>query len=562
MISHLHITDFILIDRLEWDLHDGFTAITGETGAGKSIIIGAIELILGERADIKKMLRPGAAKAVVEATIVPEERVDLRPLFEENDIDYGPTCILRREVLKSGKSRAFINDTPVSASLLKQIGDRLVDIHSQHHNRLIGDPTFQMSVIDTLADNAALRTTYEQEYARYRSLVKELAAEQERVRKERQEEDYISFQYKQLDEAHLTKGEGEELRERLALAEHAEEISQLLHSLAALDEEEDDRQGLLSTLRTLAHDCRTIGDAMPSAAEYGERLEAVCIELDDISSDASRRLDSIELDPAELAQLQARRDLMQSLMYKHNVADTDELIALRNRYHEQLEGISSADDRLRELEAEVNAAHKTATATAAELTKSREAGAKVFVPALIKLIAELGIAGASFEVSITPTAELTPTGADAIAFLIATNKQTTLLPIDQIASGGEISRIMLALKAIIAERQVLPTIIFDEIDTGVSGRAAEKLGRLMQRLSGHIQVLSITHLPQIAALADHQVVVMKEEGKESYNTSLKPVEGEERVSVLASMLSGAVQSEAALDNARALLSSAHHDPSK
>lgn len=559
MITHLHIKDFILIDLLEWDLREGFTSITGETGAGKSIIIGAIELILGGRADIHKMLRSTASKAVVEATFLLEEKIGLRPVFEQNDLDYSSTCILRREILSSGKSRAFVNDTPVSAALLKVIGDHLVDIHSQHHNRLIGDPDFQRSVIDMLSDNSSLRESYAESYAQYRDLSAQLAKEQERVRREREEEDYITFQYKQLDSAHITMGEEAELRERLAMAEHATEISQLMHELADLDGYSlEEETSVLSRIHTLSHDCKGLTDTFPAAGEYGERLEAVYIELKDISNSAARRLDEIEIDPQELAQLQDRMNQLQSLIYKHNVSDGDELIQLRDKYKEQLDSITSAEDRIGELKHKVEKAHLAASDLAEQLTKTREQGIKSFAPSLMEGIDELGIKGASFKVSITKTKELNATGQDEVQFLIATNKQTTLLPINEIASGGEISRIMLALKAIIAEHQILPTIIFDEIDTGVSGRAADQLGRIMKRLSRHLQVLSITHLPQIAAQADQQVIVVKEEGKESYNTSLRPVEGEDRVRAIATMLSGSTQTEAALDNARELLN--NHKP--
>lgn len=559
MITHLHIKDFILIDLLEWDLREGFTSITGETGAGKSIIIGAIELILGGRADIRKMLRPTASKAVVEATFLLEEKIGLRPVFEQNDLDYSSTCILRREILSSGKSRAFVNDTPVSAALLKEIGDHLVDIHSQHHNRLIGDPDFQRSVIDMLSDNSSLRESYAESYAQYRDLSAQLTAEQERVRKEREEEDYITFQYKQLDSAHITMGEEAELRERLTMAEHATEISQLMHELAGLDGySREEEASVLSRIHTLSHDCKGLADTFPAAGEYGERLEAVYIELKDISNSAARRLDEIEIDPQELAQLQDRMNQLQSLIYKHNVSDGDELIKLRDKYKEQLDSITSAEDRIGELKHKVEKARQDASDLAEQLTKTREQGIKSFVPSLMDGIDELGIKGASFKVSLTKTKDLTATGQDEVQFLIATNKQTTLLPINEIASGGEISRIMLALKAIIAEHQILPTIIFDEIDTGVSGRAADQLGRIMKRLSRHLQVLSITHLPQIAAQADQQVIVVKEEGKESYNTSLRPVEGEDRVRAIATMLSGSTQTEAALDNARELLN--NHKP--
>lgn len=554
MIQHLHIKDFVLIQELDVALSGGFTAITGETGAGKSMLIGAISLILGARAD-SRTVREGCTKAIVEAECDVEGIEGMRQLFADNDLDYSPSCILRRELTSTGKSRAFVNDSPVSLGVLKQVGSYLVDIHSQHNNMLIGDPKFQMSIIDTLADNRALREEYAIAYDAYHDALWQLKEEQEYVARQKKEEDYISFQYRQLEEANLKRGEMIDLENRLAVAQHAQEIAEALHAVTSFVEDESSDGGVIERVGSVCRQLSKVSVHYSPVRDLYDRLESLRIELGDIVSEADALSDTTEVDPDELPAVEFRLDLLQNLMVKHGVTDTDELISLRDQYADNLMRITHSDERLMELEKAVAETQKRAQAVADMLTDSREKAAQALLPDLHVLMDELGIAGATFRVDIAPLSQLTPNGVDSIQFLLATNKKTTLQPISEIASGGEISRFMLALKTILAERAVLPTVIFDEIDTGVGGEIAEKLGRVMSRLSRSLQVLTITHLPQIAAMADHQLVVFKADGDEGFRTHLRPVDGEDRVHEIAGMLSGARLTDAAVANARALLQS-------
>lgn len=553
MISRLYIKNFILIKEISLDLHDGFSAITGETGAGKSILVGAIGLILGSRAD-SKSVRAGANKAIIEAEFLTDGIEGLKELFDREALDYESTCILRREVLSSGKSRAFVNDTPVTLNVLRAIGERLVDIHSQHHNMLIGDEGYQMRVLDTLANNASLLQEYSAAYERYGDALRQLKSETKRLQEQKKEEDYLTFQYKQLDDAHLKSGEWAQLEERQAMAAHGQEINEALRLVASFDHPVSDEypsvnEQITSAVKMLDR----VSEHYSQAAELHERLNSLSLELSDIIREADSLLDGVDVDPQELEQLEARLDLLQGLLFKHNLTEFEELIDLRDRYAEQLAEISDSDYHLSELEKEVKERKKEALQLAKSLSATRQKAADEMLPVLHELMTELGIAGATFKVEQTELSQLDEYGIDQIQFLFATNKQTTLQPIREIASGGEISRFMLALKSVIAAHRVLPTVIFDEIDTGVSGEVAEKLGRVMKRLSLHIQVLSITHLPQIAALAEHQLVVAKVEEADGYVTGIKEVEGEERVKELASMLSGAELTDAAIANAKELL---------
>lgn len=553
MIKRLYIKNFILIKEISLDLLDGFSAITGETGAGKSILVGAIGLILGSRAD-SKSVREGATKAIIEAEFLTDGIEGLKELFESEALDYDSTCILRREVLSSGKSRAFVNDTPVTLSTLRAIGERLVDIHSQHHNMLIGEEVYQMGVLDTLANNANLLHRYSAAYEEYCAALRQLKSETKRLEEQKKEEDYLTFQYKQLDDAHLKSGEWTQLEERQAMATHGQEINEALRFLASFDSAATEEQPSISEqISSAVKMLDRVSEHYSQAAELHERLSSLSVELSDIIREADSLLDGVDVDPQELEQLEARLDLLQGLLFKHNLTEFDELIALRERYAAQLAEISDSDYHLNELEKEVNERKQEALSLAKSLSESREKAAEDMLPILHELMKELGIAGATFKVERTDLPQLDEFGIDRIQFLFATNKQTTLQPIKEIASGGEISRFMLALKSIIAAHRVLPTVIFDEIDTGVSGEVAEKLGRVMKRLSRHIQVLSITHLPQIAALADHQLVVAKVEETDGYVTGIKEVRGEERVKELASMLSGAELTDAAMANAKELL---------
>ncbi|WP_278832970.1 DNA repair protein RecN [Porphyromonas cangingivalis] len=551
MIQHIHIKDFVLIDELSLDLRPGFSSITGETGAGKSILIGAIGLVSGNRAD-SRAVREGAAKAIIEVVCSVENKEALKVLFDDNDLDFGEVCTLRREITSGGKSRAFINDTPVTTNLMKEVGGHLIDIHSQHHNMLIGEPAYQMGVVDTLAGTAGLLEEYKGAFSEYKSAQRKLEEERERIEKQRKDIDYIQFQYQQLDEAKIRPNEIEEIEERLALAHNAQDITEALSALVGLA----DRGNIESPLDEIAMVAKKLGkitDSYTQAAEIAERLEAIRIELSDLTALGADAVESLSIDHSEVELLEQRADLLQSLLFKHNLKSTSELITLRDDYETQLQGIDDADDYILRLEKEVSLALKKAKALADKLTQKRLSVSETLLPELEHLIKELGISGATFAIELTPAESLSYNGADKISFLFATNKQTSLRPIREIASGGEISRFMLALKTILAARAVLPTVIFDEIDTGVSGEVAGKLGKVMQTLSRNLQVITITHLPQIAALADHQYVVSKREEDTTFVTTIEECVGEERVNELAGMLSGAHVTEAAIQNARALL---------
>lgn len=555
MITRLYIKDFILIKELNLQLNNGFTSITGETGAGKSILVGAIGLILGNRADTKSV-REGAKKAIIEADFdLKGLEAGLMPLFDMYDLDFEPICKLRREITTSGKSRAFVNDTPVTTTVMKAIGEHLADIHSQHHNMLIGDPLYQMSILDELADNLSIRMEYKALYEEYTALNQRLKEEIKRIEEQSKEQEFIAFQLEQLNQADLQSGELEQLEDRQVLAQHTTEIKDALLTVSSFSESADmDIPSLLSQLHTATRKLSQVASHYSQVDELHQRLQSLVLELTDIIRESDGMLDDIELDPSELERIEARIDTLQGLLFKFKVGDTDELIALRDKYGEMLEDITNADDYLKDLEAEVNAKLEKAKSVANKLTESRQKAAKELLPPLHLLMQKLGVAGATFKVDLQPLSTLTEQGVDGIQFLFATNKKTLLQPIREIASGGEISRFMLALKTILAEHSVLPTVIFDEIDTGVSGEVAEKLGEVMQQLGQSIQVLAITHLPQIAALSAHQLVVSKSEEIDGYFTSIKSVEGEERVHELANMLTGAKMTEAALANARALLS--------
>lgn len=551
MIQHIHIKDFVLIDELSLDLRPGFSSITGETGAGKSILIGAIGLVSGNRAD-SRAVREGAAKAIIEVVCSVENKEALKVLFDDNDLDFGEVCTLRREITSGGKSRAFINDTPVTTNLMKEVGGHLIDIHSQHHNMLIGEPAYQMGVVDTLAGTAGLLEEYKGAFSEYKSAQRKLEEERERIEKQRKDIDYIQFQYQQLDEAKIRPNEIEEIEERLALAHNAQDITEALSALVGLA----DRGSMESPLDEIAIVAKKLGkitDSYTQAAEIAERLEAIRIELSDLTALGADAVESLSIDHSEVELLEQRADLLQSLLFKHNLKSTSELITLRDDYETQLQGIDDADDYILRLEKEVSLALKKAKALADKLTQKRLSVSETLLPELEHLIKELGISGATFAIELTPAESLSYNGADKISFLFATNKQTSLRPIREIASGGEISRFMLALKTILAARAVLPTVIFDEIDTGVSGEVAGKLGKVMQTLSRNLQVITITHLPQIAALADHQYVVSKREEDTTFVTTIEECVGEDRVNELAGMLSGAHVTEAAIQNARALL---------
>ncbi len=550
MLKQLYVKDFTLIDELSIDFRPGFSVITGETGAGKSIILGALHLLLGQRAD-SKQIKSGARKCVVEAHF-DLSRYQMEDFFTRNNIDYDATdCILRREVSASGKSRAFINDTPVSLAVMRDLGERLVDIHSQHQNLLLQKEDFQLSVVDIIAGDAPLLGQCRAAYERYVAAQRDYAAFQERCEKARANEDFLRYQHAELDRAALQPGEQEDLERRSTLLSHAEGVKGALYRAAtALS---GDEGGCLSALSEATDALRAIEAVYPDVKELADRLDTAYIELKDIASDVDGRKDSVDYDPAELEQINDRLDTLNTLLHKHHAATVEELIRTRDELARQLDGIDGGDERLAALKERVTEALADYRAVAGRLTAVRKKAAEQVQREMKQRLQPLGIPNVRFAISFQER-EPSAAGLDKVAFLFSANTSSPLQPVSQVASGGEIARVMLSLKAMISGAVKLPTIIFDEIDTGVSGRVAERMAQIMEEMGeNHRQVISITHLPQIAAMGSTHYKVSKEEtprGTTSHMTLLTP---DQRVREIAQMLSGSSVTEAAVENAKALL---------
>ncbi|MDL2256201.1 DNA repair protein RecN [Parabacteroides sp. OttesenSCG-928-K15] len=550
MLSSLYIQNYVLIEKLDIRFNKGLSVITGETGAGKSIMLGALGLVLGQRAD-GKSIRHGAEKCVIEAQfdISPYQ---LQPFFDENDLEYDPAvCILRRELFISGKSRAFINDSPVSLPVMKELGTRLIDIHSQHQNLLLGDNHFQLRVIDILAENTLSLLAYKKEYTHYLNLQKELKELKQKAEQNKKEEDFIRFQWEQLTEADLREEEQEELEKEQEILSHAEEIkSSLFHINALLSGEE---RGTVITLKEALTAARSLVNYYAAAEEIIERLETAYIDLNDLASETDRQKENIEYNPDRLDWVTDRLNTIYSLQQKHRVATIRELLAIKDDFTSQLKEIESYDEQIEALEKQKESSYKELLKQAAELRKRRQSAAKKFAEELVAQIAHLGIPHARFQVNMDQKAEPGTDGMDEISFWFSAHRTGELMPVAQTASGGEISRLMLCIKAMMAGFTALPAIIFDEVDTGVSGDIADKMGEIMQQLAGNMQVIAITHLPQIASKGNTHYLVYKEETPEQTNTNIKKLTDEERVYDIARMLSGATLTEASLTNARELL---------
>ena len=550
MLKHLYIKNFTLIDELDIELHEGFSVITGETGAGKSIILGAIALLLGQRAD-SKTLKQGADKCVIEASF-DLSRYGMDDFFAENDIENDPEdCIIRRELTASGKSRAFINDTPVQLSMLKELGERLVDVHSQHQNLLLNKQDFQLGVVDIIADDATALSQYQQTFRQCQNIKKELDELQENIERNRQNLDFLQFQCAELTQAALVEGEQEELEQRSETMSHSEEIKSALYETDnALSAEQT---GAVSALRSSMSALKGISRVFPAVDELSQRLESCYIEVKDISQDVSRYLEDVDFDPSELDAVNNRLDRLYDLEKKYHVETVEELIAKRDEIRQQLDGIENSDESLAELQQHLDALLKQAGQEADALTKLRTAAARQIEADMLSKLVPLGMPAVRFSVQITPE-QLGPNGQDKVSFLFSANASTPLQPIAQVASGGEIARVMLSLKAMISGAVKLPTIIFDEIDTGVSGKMAEKMAEMMKDMGSHgRQVVSITHLPQIAALGTHHYKVEKKETPQGTSSSMKALTADERVLEIAQMLSGSDVSDAAIQNAKELL---------
>ena len=551
MLQSIHIQNYALIETLDIDFHPGFSVITGETGAGKSIILGAIGLLVGQRADIKA-IRNGANKCVVEAHF-DISSYQLEGFFEENDLEYeGGECILRRELLASGKSRAFINDTPTSLVQMKALGEKLIDVHSQHQNLLLNHEDFQLSVLDILAHDEAELTAYKTTYKEYKQVSRELAELIAQAEKNRQEEDYIRFQVQQLDDARLQAGEQEELEQEAETLSHAEEIKAGIYKVDQVMA--SDGMSLLSATKDCIHTIQGIAKVYAPAQEWTNRLESCYIELKDLSSEIADAGEEIEFNPSRLDFVNERLNLIYSLQQKHHVSTLDELLALAEKLRIQLDDITSSDDRINELTRKKEELYNKVMASAHVLTDARTLASKQIEEQMQAYLVPLGMPNVRFAVDLTPRKEPDASGMDSVSFLFSANKNGTLQNVASIASGGEIARVMLSLKAMIAGAVKLPTIIFDEIDTGVSGSIAEKMAFIMQEMGqADRQVISITHLPQIAARGANHYKVYKEDTETGTNSHIRPLDHEERINEIAHMLSGATLTEAALNNAKALL---------
>ncbi|MBQ9665300.1 MAG: DNA repair protein RecN [Bacteroidaceae bacterium] len=554
MIRHLHIENYALIEALDLDLHSGFSVITGETGAGKSIMLGAIGLLLGQRADMKA-LKTGAKRCVVEAAF-DVSGYGMKEFFEENDLDFdGAECIVRRELTAAGKSRAFINDTPASLTQLKDLGERLIDIHSQHQNLLLGKEDFQLGTLDIVAKNGDLLAAYRLEYKAYRALEKQLEEAKEEAKSSKEDEDYLQFQVDQLADAHLKEGEQEELEEEADTLEHAEDIKSSLYRAANCLQAESDGADVLGLMKQSVSELHSIASVYGAADELAERLDSCYIELKDIAGELEGQAEDVEYNPQRLEQVNERLNLIYTLQKKHDVERVEDLLALQRALEEKLMKIGNFDDFIGELGQKVAAQKEKVLGIGKQLSKARREAAKEVEKKMVETLLPLGMPNVQFKCSVIANpADLSATGYDQVQFLFNANKSGEVKPVSQIASGGEIARVMLALKALIAGAVKLPTIIFDEIDTGVSGSIAEKMARIMKEMGDQKrQVISITHLPQIAALGSHHYKVYKEDTDDTTLSHIVPLTDEQRVEELAHMLSGETLTQAALENAKSLL---------
>lgn len=549
MLKSLYIKNYALIDSLEIDFEQGFSVITGETGAGKSIILGALGLILGQRADAKT-IKMGESKCVIEG-IFNISAYDLKAFFTEREIDYDEICILRRELMSSGKSRAFINDTPVTLADLKELGNRLIDIHSQHQNLMLGDNQFQMHVVDALAGNANLLKEYNQIYTIYKDSEKKLKNLQDAITKSRQEEEYLRFQYTALDEAALKEGEQEELEAELEMLNHAEDIKSGLYKINILLS--DDERGIVAALKESLSVTHSLSKMYNRSEEMQQRLDTAYIDLKDLSSEVERMAGDIEFNPERLAFVEERLNKIYSLQKKYNIDTVAGLLALKYEINKKLENIDSFDQQLKEQQQEVADNKEKVDLLASKLSSKRKSAIKPMEETLTKKTSVLGMPNIRFECNISPKQEADITGIDNLEFLFSANKNVPLQPVSEIASGGEISRLMLCLKSMIAGATALPTIIFDEIDTGVSGEIADKMGQIMQEFGQSMQVIAITHLPQIAAKGRAHYLVYKTDDEKTTTTNLRKLSDKERLEEIARMLSGASLTDAAIQNARVML---------
>ena len=551
MLKTLHISNYALISEINIGFNSGFSVITGETGAGKSIIIGALSLILGQRAE-SRFIKEGEEKAIVEAEFdIRDYR--LEHFFEINELDFHPEqCIIRREITASGKSRAFINDTPVSLQLLRELSAKLIDIHSQHENLLLSDDQYQLQVVDNMAQNASILKQYQQYYSQWKNLQTQLSQLQKTADKQLSELDYLKFQFQQLEEAHLSENEQDDLEMELETLSHTEEIKQELQKAVFLL---TDEQKSLVLLKEVIDAVGRIKSYISEGENWHKRLESVYIELKDIAQEITSLEENIDFHPDRLEWVDQRLNEIYTLEKKFKLSSISELLSLKENLKVELQHIESFDEEIDALKKKIAEAHKNVQQQAELLTKSRLNAVEPIEKFLKEQLSRLGMPNIQFKVEITDAAEFSETGKDTVQFLFSANKNQSLQPVAQIASGGEVSRLMLSIKSLMAHRAGLPTIIFDEIDTGVSGEIAHRMAEIMKEMSKNMQVIAITHLPQIAAKGNQHYRVFKDDSGKTTQTHINLIDREERIWEVAQMLSGENVTEVALGNAKELLKS-------
>ena len=549
MLIKLFVQNYALIKELDVELENGLTIITGETGAGKSILLGALSLILGTRADSTVLLDKNE-KCIVEGTFRIDE-YDLNEFFINNELDYEAVTIMRREINPAGKSRAFINDTPVTVNILKELGDKLIDIHSQHQTLMLSDNSFQLSLIDSFSGTAKLKNDYREVYSDYRRLKKEYAAIREKADKNKADLEYYQFQYNQLDEAKLIQGEQADLEAEQELLGHTEEIKLALTNSSVLFFTEG--ASILSMLRDVKINLGKIRTFLPECESLMSRTESTLIELDDLAAEIEKLAVSIEADPQKLARINNRLDIIYSLIQKHRVPDLDGLIRKKDEIKDLINSIVSSDERLVELGTKLEKDVKLLKTISEEISAKRKSVLPDIESRVTALLKQLGIPNAKFRILLTYLDEFTPTGIDHADFLFSANKQTAPENLARIASGGELSRVMLSLKSLLTKNNNLPTIIFDEIDAGVSGEVADKVGQILSGMGKYMQVINITHLPQVASRGNRHYHVYKDDTESSTFTRVKLLSHEERILEVARLLSGSEVTETAMKNARELL---------
>ena len=556
MLQSLSIQNYALITELDIRFERGFSVITGETGAGKSILLGAIALLLGQRAETK-MIKTGANRCVIEAEF-DLSNCQMEPFFTENDLDFdGHSCVIRRELTATGKSRAFINDTPAQVAQLRELGSMLIDIHSQHQNLLLTQEDFQLNVVDIIAHDQQLLQTYTACFTAYHNTCQALQEAEALLAQGREDEDYLRFQLTQLEELQLQSGKQAEMEQEAQVLEHAEEIRSALWETEQQLQGNDNTAGVLDALRSAERSLSSVSHLLPEAEALTERISSCHIELKDIADELSTQADRVDIDPSRLATVQEWLSALYSAMQKHHVQTEQELMDIQERFRQQLLIIDHSDEHIQELRRQRDEALQSLLRQGKELTHLRQKTAQQIEKQMREHLVPLGIPNVQFRIDITPRKEPTPKGLDQVCFLFCANKNGSLQDISDVASGGEIARVMLSLKALISSTVKQPTIIFDEIDTGVSGQVAERMAKMMQQMGRDgRQVISITHLPQIAALGSQHYLVYKEDDNEGTNSHIKQLTADERVTELAHMLSGSQLTPAAIENAKSLLAAA------